>query len=126
MLGDMPRGRPSTTPRTSFGKRLLEARQRAGLTQAELGEKLGLSQRAVAHWEHRRSPMYADQIVTLCEVLGVTAEWLLGIEPPQGKRGRPSKLQRQLEQIEKLPRADQTYVSRFLAQVLIERGQGDA
>jgi len=107
-----------------FGKRLLEARQRAGLTQTELGEKLGLSQRAVAHWEHRRSPMYAGQIVTLCKVLDVSAEWLLGIESAKGKPGRRSKLQSQLAEIEKLPRADQAYVSRFLAQVLSERGQG--
>ena len=119
----MQRGRPSTTKRSPFGERLAEARKQAGLSQTELGEKLGLSQRAIAHWERRRSSLYADQVVMLCKVLGVAPEYLFGIKSARSKPGRASKLQDQIKQIEQLPKADQNYVSRFLAQVLSGPGK---
>jgi len=121
MFEDMPRGRPSTTPRSPFGERLAAARQRAGLSQAELGEKLGLSQRAIAHWERRDSSLYPEQIATLCRVLDVAPAELLGLEEQRNRSGRPSALQKQIAQVEQLPRKDQLYVSRFLDQVLTQK-----
>lgn len=122
MLADMARGRPPIHPRCEFGERLAEARQRAGLSQVQVAEALGMSQRTVAHWERKRSPVYPDQLVTLCELLSVSPEELLGTGSPSRKRGRESKLRRQVSAIEKLPRSDQLYVSRFLEQVLTEKG----
>jgi len=123
MLDDMPRGRPGKYPRCEFGSRLAEARQRAGLSQVEVAEALGMSQRTIAHWERKRSPLYPDQLITLCRLFDVSADELLGTKPTARQRPGPdSKLRRQLVDIEKLPRTDQTYVSRFLAQVLTERG----
>jgi transcriptional regulator with XRE-family HTH domain len=36
-------GRPSKRPRTAFGERLFAARTAAGLSQAELAQKLGIN-----------------------------------------------------------------------------------
>ena len=119
-MNDMPAGRPSTKPRSAFGKRLAEARQRAGISQAELGEKLGLSQRAIAHWERRDSAMYPKQIAELCRILDVPADELLGIKSKARKPGPPTKLQRQIEAVSKLPKSKQKFVSEFLANVLGE------
>jgi len=118
MFDDMPRGRPSTTPRSPFGERLAAARQRAGLSQAALGEKLGLSQRAIAHWERRDSSLYPEQIVKLCRVLDVSPEELLGIQDRRRKPGQPSKLQRQIAEIEQLPPSDRKAIMNVLSAML--------
>jgi len=57
---------------------VLELRQRAGLTQAELAEKLGLHTRTVQHWEHggddptRGYAPGAEQLEALAKLAGVT------------------------------------------------------
>jgi len=122
MFDDMPRGRPSTTPRSPFGERLAAARQRAGLSQAELGEKLGLSQRAIAHWERRNSSLYPEQIVKLCRVLDVSPEELLGIEGSPRKSGRPSQLQRQIAEIDQLPASDRKTIVQVI-QAMLDRNK---
>ncbi len=45
--------RPSSRTQPAVGKRLALARQRKGITQAELAELLGVSQSLVAHYETR-------------------------------------------------------------------------
>jgi len=122
MFDDMPSGRPSTTPRAPFGERLAAARQRAGLAQAELGEKLGLSQRAIAHWERRNSSLYPEQIVKLCRVLDVSPEELLGIEGSPRKSGRPSQLQRQIAEIDQLPASDRKTIVQVI-QAMLDRNK---
>ncbi|MCB1069685.1 MAG: helix-turn-helix transcriptional regulator [Verrucomicrobia bacterium] len=117
-MSTMPGGRPSTTPRSAFGKRLAEARQRAGLSQAEVGEKMGVSQRAIAHWERRHASLYPEQITALSRILKVRVDELLGISSDRRKPGPPSKLERQIEAVRKLPRAKQTFVSEMLDNVL--------
>lgn len=119
MIIDMPRGRPSTKPRSDFGRRLAEARQKAGLSQGELGERLGMTQRAIAHWERRHVSLYPEQIEKLCSVLKISAEELLGFNGKnRGKPGRKSKLQQQVEQIEQLPRKRQQFVAEVLDKLL--------
>lgn len=119
MIVDMPRGRPSTKPRSDFGQRLAEARQKAGLSQAELGERLGMTQRAVAHWERRNVSLYPEQIEKLCSVLKITAEELLGFNGKnRAKPGPKSKLQQQVEEIEQLPRKRQQFVAEVLDKLL--------
>lgn len=113
MLPDMGTGRPLKPRPTAFGQRLAELRQKAGLSQAQLGEKLGLSQRAIASWEMRETTSFRpEQIAQLADVLDVSVEFLVTGEEP-GKRGRPGpkgKLAEAFEQAAKLPRKDQKQV----------------
>jgi len=119
MILDMPRGRPSTRPRSGFGQRLAEARQKAGLSQVELGERLGLSQRAIAHWERRHVSLYPEQIEALCDALKISAEDLLGFNgKSRNKPGPKSKIQQQAEAVEKLPRKRQLFVAEVLDKLL--------
>ena len=76
-----------------FGERLKELREAAGLTQAELAERAGLSQRAVSHWEQKlREPSWSA-VVALSGVLDVDCTAFLS--PPaqrhEQRRGRPRK-----------------------------------
>lgn len=66
------------TDRTNFARLLRELRQRAKLTQFELGEKIGLTQYAVAGWENGRCFPRTKNLVEIATVLGVTVDELLG------------------------------------------------
>jgi transcriptional regulator with XRE-family HTH domain len=48
MLGEMP---SKVTPSSHFGKRLVQLRTERGLTQTELAELVGSSQRNISHYE---------------------------------------------------------------------------
>lgn len=112
MFLDMRRGRPSTQPRCSFGERLLRAREAAGLSQAQLAEKLGVLQRTVAYWERRPSSLQPDRIAALASALNVPAEQLLYDAPPKGKgtRGPTGKVRSTIEQVERLPKREQAKI----------------
>lgn len=60
--------------------RLKELRVQNGLTQDELGEKLGIQKAAVSKYETGRVPLPPDTIITLCDLFSVTADYLLGRE----------------------------------------------
>ncbi len=58
---------------TRFGERLRRARQAAGLTQAELAERAGLSRRGINDLERgvRRHPRQ-DTVALLAQALGLS------------------------------------------------------
>ena len=60
-----------------FGNRLYKLRRKAGLSQAQLGEKVGLSNKAVSKWENGLAKPGLDIVRKLADVLSVTAEDLL-------------------------------------------------
>lgn len=65
--------------RKSFGERLRQARLAAGLTQAQLGESLQLSQKAISGYEvGAREPNLA-QMVRFAYKLNRPVDWFLGV-----------------------------------------------
>ena len=60
-----------------FGNRLYKLRRKAGLSQAQLGEKVGLSNKAVSKWENGLAKPGLDIVRKLADVLSVTVEDLL-------------------------------------------------
>lgn len=76
-------GSPSDT---TLGERLARLRRAAGLTQEQVGVGLGadgrdLGKGAVSCWEQNVSQPSARQVRQLCERLGVSADYLLGLLP---------------------------------------------
>lgn len=67
----------------TFGAKLAAARKRAGLTQEQLGEKVGVSFQAVSMWEHGDSMPDTGHLVALSETLEISLDRLLkdGIRP---------------------------------------------
>lgn len=67
-----------------IGAFIADVRKKAGMTQAELAEKLGVSNRSVSRWETGKTlPDYA-LLPPLCEVLGISVNELFAAEriPP--------------------------------------------
>jgi transcriptional regulator with XRE-family HTH domain len=62
----------------SFGARLAAARLTAGKTQGEVGEVAGVSGAAVSAWEVDRTQPSAKQLASVCNLLRVSADYLLG------------------------------------------------
>ncbi|OBX36953.1 HTH-type transcriptional regulator PrtR [Halomonas elongata] len=68
-------GAPISFDDMSIGDRVRRARKKAGLTQKELGDKVGLKQATISGLEKgdSRSSAYLVQIARIC---GVNADWL--------------------------------------------------
>lgn len=103
----------------ALGQRIAALRKVQGLTQVQLAEALGVAQQTVAHYEAGRLRLLAGALPTLAGQLGVTIEVLVGAPTKRGaKRGPAPKLQQQLEQVSRLPRAKQQFVMQMLDTVL--------
>jgi len=62
---------------TEIGKFISGCRKEKKLTQAELAEKLNITDRAVSKWETGKSMPDSSIMLELCEILGITVNELL-------------------------------------------------
>ena len=109
-----------------LGQRIAHARKAMGLTQTQVADQLGLSQKTLAHYEVGRLRISIATLIPLAEILNRTVDELLNEEQaakPAAKRGPASKLQRQIEQVRQLPRAKQQFVMEMLDTVLQQAPQ---
>lgn len=72
-------------PAPSLGARLAELRKAAGLTQVELAEAIGTSQRMVAYYERTEDYPLARLLRQLSHALGVSTDELLGLTPVRSR-----------------------------------------
>jgi len=116
---DMPKGRPSDSPRSEFGARLFELRDQRGFTQAQMAEALNVTVRAYAFWERKTVALRAEQIAKLAEILGVSADFLVGRVPPKAKRNGPKgKLETLFETANELPRRQQQRIAEVVQDMI--------
>ena len=47
------------------------------ITGKELGEKLGLKKSPLTDWKNQKSKPTVDQIITMCEIFAISADYLL-------------------------------------------------
>jgi transcriptional regulator with XRE-family HTH domain len=112
----MPKKKP---PQTAFGDRLVALRRQRGLTQVQLAEASGLTQRVISYWETMPAYPAAPAIVALAKALHVSTDELLGMkalpkaatatQPPEERR-----LWRHLRVVAALPERDQRAVLRLI------------
>src|SRR5258708_363451 len=98
----------------NLGRCVALLRRQRGLTQAQLGELLGISQQKIAAVELGTRRMGVAMLPALAKALAVTIDVLLGEKSQPAKRGPIPKLHRHMERIAQLPKAQQ----RFVLQVL--------
>jgi transcriptional regulator with XRE-family HTH domain len=63
-----------------FAKRLSELRRQRGISQKELGNMLGVSNKAVSKWENGESMPKTSTMLKLAELLGIDGNELIGFE----------------------------------------------
>lgn len=67
----------------TFGEKLQALRQRAGMSQDALAEKLAVSRQAVSRWERDETMPETDKVVALADLFEVTTDYLLRNQPEQ-------------------------------------------
>lgn len=73
-----------------LGNRIKELRKQNNLTQAELGNKLGVIKQTISSWENGISSPSNETLTSIAAIFGVTTDYLLGnkISPdPNSKEG---------------------------------------
>ncbi len=108
----------SSTSSETFGERLRRLRLVRGLTQARLGQLVGLSNRMVAYYEIQGGIPSSELFKSLAGALGVSLDALAGMERAP-KRAAPTatenpRLWRRLKRIEELPPHDRKAVLKMI------------
>ena len=60
-----------------FEEKIVELRKQKGLSQEELAEQLGVSRQAVSRWELGQTLPDIPNLLQLCELFGVSADYLV-------------------------------------------------
>lgn len=96
----------------TMGERIKQLRKSAGLTQSELGEKVGVKKNAVSKWECGRvEDIPMSTVRELASLFGVSVTYLT--------EDKTTELELTKEQLEKLKPATQAEWSRFVLRGLI-------
>ena len=79
----------------TFGEKLQTLRQKAGMSQDALAEKLDVSRQAVSRWERDETMPETEKVIALADLFGVTTDYLLRHQPePEMKQEPPRPEQR--------------------------------
>jgi len=117
-------------PPTGFGKRLLELRKARGLTQVELAELTGSTQRAISYYENEASFPPAAAVIVLAKALHVTTDELLGLKQretgPLEADPQLRRMWKRFQQVSSLPERDQRAVIRLINSLAAARQAVDA
>lgn len=75
------------TAKPQMAIRLKTLRAEYGLTQAQVAEKLGVSQQTYSKYENSDVPIDSEVLRKLCALYGVSADYILAIEQPKKQAG---------------------------------------
>lgn len=85
------------------------------MSQQAVADHLGVAQQTLAHYEVGRLRLPVSLLPKLGELYAVPTDELLGLQGGRaGKRGPTPKLQRQLERLNRLPKAKQKLILELL------------
>ena len=65
----------------TISERIFERLAQLGMSQKQFSESTGILQSTISEWKKKKTNPTSEKIMVICQVLGVTPEWLLsGIE----------------------------------------------
>jgi transcriptional regulator with XRE-family HTH domain len=103
---------------TSFGERLQAIRKARGLTQVQLAEAAGTTQRAISYYETEAGFPPAPPVIDLARALHISTDELLGVKPPKGQRidddSEARRMWKRFQRVSSLPERDQKAVLRLI------------
>ena len=76
----------------TLGEKILNMRKARGWSQEELADRAGVSRQAVSRWESGSAKPDADKIIILCDLFGISADYLLR-DDYQGERASVESVQ---------------------------------
>ena len=91
-----------------IGKFIAECRKESNLTQAQLAEKLNITDRSVSKWETGRSLPDSSIMLELCDILGITVNELLNGEKISMENNNQTHEQLLLEMAKELEKKNKT------------------
>lgn len=101
-----------------FGKRLIALRRLRGLTQVQLAEAAGTTQRAISHYETFGGYPPAPALIAIAKALHVSADEILGMKSVKSddRADDPEtrRLWKKFQQVSELPDKDQRAVIRLI------------
>lgn len=99
----------------NFGDQLAMLRKARGMTQAELGEKIGVSKRIICYYEKSTKQPPSTRLHDLAKALKVPVDKLLGIKNPEETPPVSNKkVLKRLKQIDQLPQSDQNALIHYI------------
>jgi transcriptional regulator with XRE-family HTH domain len=106
-----------------LGARIAQLRQESSLSQQALADALEIPQQTYANYEVARARPPVSMMPQLAQVFGISVDELLGLHKNgAGKRGPTPLLQKQIERLNSLPKAQQKVVMKMLEGVLSQSG----
>lgn len=104
-----------------LGTRIAQLRQEAGLSQQAIADVLEVPQQTYANYEVARARPPVSMMPQLAQLFGISVDELLGVHKNgAGKRGPTPLLQKQIERLSRLPKAQQKVVMQMLDGVLAQ------
>ena len=104
-----------------FSQRLITLRKSRELTQHQLAEALNVSRDTIAYYETRAKNPTQETVQVLADFFGVPCDQLLGTDDQVKKKPGPiSKLEKQFQYVQQLPKDEQKFVSKLLDRVIAE------
>lgn len=83
----------------TLGEKILNMRKARGWSQEELADRAGVSRQAVSRWESGSAKPDADKIVAVCDLFGVSTDYLLRDNYEGGKTAGPAVPQKPMRQV---------------------------
>ena len=71
----------------TMGEKILKLRKARNWNQEELADQIGVTRQAVSRWESDSAKPDADKIIAICDLFGISADYLLR-ENYQGEPGQ--------------------------------------
>ena len=121
----MRNGNAAKTPsgEDGFASRLRELRKQHGLSQAALGEQVGIHYTHIGRYERCLSRPAADTLKRLADAQDVSGDYLLegAVEEAAKARFEDRELLRQFQAVEKLPDEDKDVIKCLLDAFLTKK-----
>ncbi len=108
----------SKTSIYDFGKRLVRCRRAKGLTQDNLGDKVGVSRRVIAYYEGQTKYPPTHLLIPISRALKVSIDELLGLKKSLVPDSNHAALWRKLKKAESLSKTDQKAVFHYIQALL--------
>jgi len=90
------------------------------MTQAQVAEKLNISQTAYALWERREMALKPQQIEEVAAILKVPVDYFFDAPKPKANGGPVGKVRQTFEDVSRLPRRQQQHIIKVVGALVTQ------